>query len=344
MTDGPLFHLQFGRDGGTERSFLRLAEAFAARGVVQEFAIRPGNSWRSTLDQLGPVHEGWFLRRTPLGLWQAARLRRRIMASGAQAVMAWRAPAARLIPALPTAAKITILGDYPRHLRHFGYLDCLVGVSPPVLEHCRCLGWEGPMRLIPNFLPETFAPIPVNRAAFDTPRNAFLIIGVGRFVRIKGFDTLIHAAAACPDAWLWLVGDGEERAALERLVAALGMAARTRFVGWVNRPQDYIAAADVFAMPSRQEPLGNVVLEAWAAGVPVISTRSEGPDWFATDGVDCLLVDIDDSTAMAAAITRLRTAPDMAAQLVKGGRATMAARFTQDAVVNRYLEIFDRQF
>lgn len=340
MSIDRLFHLQFGRDGGTERFFLRLAQAFHEEGITQEFAIRPGNGWRDQLAAFGSVQEGHFLRRTPTGLLQAARLGGQIRRFAPDAILAWRAPAARLIPNLPKAAKVLRLGDYPRHTRHFTHLDCIVGNTPPVLRHCRKIGWEGPLEIISNF--PTQNPItPAARARFDTPEEVFLICGAGRFFRTKGMDTLIRAVALCPDAWLWLVGDGEDRPMLEALVDELGLRARTRFVGWVDRTTDYIAAADVFCVPSREEPLGNVLLEGWASGVPVVTTRSEGPDWAATDGKDALKTEIDDAAGIAQAIQRIADAPELAAQLVAEGRATLTREFSKDRIVSKYLTLFD---
>ncbi len=105
-----------------------------------------------------------------------------------------------------------------------------------------------------------------------------------------------------------------------------------------------MAAADVYVMPSRHEPLGNVILEAWHARVPVVSTRSEGPSWFATDGADALMVGIDDVAGMAAAIGRVKDEPVLAERLVTGGTATLEAKFTKAQVIAQYQRIFDGEF
>ena len=95
------------------------------------------------------------------------------------------------------------------------------------------LGWTGPVEVISNFAREV-VPVPVDRTTLDTPQDAFVVAGSGRFVGRKGFDTLIAAVARRPDAWLWLIGEGERRAELEAQVAAAGMTGRTRFTGWVE--------------------------------------------------------------------------------------------------------------
>ena len=341
MSTRKIFHLMMGTDGGTERFFLRLARAFHKRGIAQEFAIRPNRDWQPQLEPWGPINQGYFLRRTPVGLWQAARLRRRITASGADAVMAWRAPAARLIPKGGPAAKIVRLGDYPRHLRHFGEIGSIVGNSPAVLAQCQRLGWQGPSTLISNFPPEVqVTPIP--RQSLSTPKDVPLVCAVGRFSPSKGFDTLIRAIARTDDLWLWLVGDGEDRAELEALIAELGLKDRVRLPGWASNTGDYMAAADVVCVPSRKEPLGNVLLEGWGSGRPVVMTRSEGPDWAATQRRDALKVDVDDVEDLAAALSEVAHSPDLAARLVAGGRQVLAERFSEEVVVAAYLDLFER--
>lgn len=103
----------------------------------------------------------------------------------------------------------------------------------------------------------------------------------------------------------------------------------------------HVAAADVFCLPSRHEPLGNAILESWHCGVPVVSTRSEGPEWFMTNLADGLTVEIDDVAAMAEAFARLRDDPAMQQWLVANGKAKLAAQFSEERVLNRYMDLFD---
>lgn len=336
-----IFHIQPGTDGGTERFMITLAQGFAERGITQGFAIRPGRSWAGEIAPLGAVSEGQFLRRTPGGLWSLWRLRRMIRAWRPDAIMAWRAPAARLVPRIGGVAKIVRLGDFPRHAGHFAGLDAVVCNNPSIARHVAGLGWAGETPVISNFVRATAAAA-VSRNALDTPEDAFVICGAGRFTRGKGFDLLIDAVARLPDAWLWLIGDGPEGDALRHQTATLGLEGRVRFAGWRADPTEIIAAADAFVLPSRNEPLGNALLEAWGAGVPSVATRTDGPIWYATDGQDCLLVQIDDAQAITDALGRLMASPDLRVRLAQCARATLAQRFSRDAVIDSYLATFDR--
>ena len=96
-------------------------------------------------------------------------------------------------------------------------------------------------------------------------------------------------------------------------------------------------------MPSRIEPLGNMALEAWKAGVPLVSTRSEGPSWFVRDGVDGLLADIDDVDAMAGHLRALAADARLRAGLARAGRVRLREMFGRDAVVTAWLDLLARR-
>lgn len=334
-----VLHLHFGKEGGAERFFVNLAGALAERGVEQRFVIRPRRSWQGAIERLGPVILNNYRRASPASLLLDWRVRRVCRTWRPDAILAWMPRAARLIPDWPDAVKLARLGDFPRHLDHFDRCDALIGNTPDIARICAEKGWSRPMLTISNFA-RPVVPQPVDRAQHDTPIDAPLICGAGRFVPRKGMDLLVRATARIPGAYLWLVGDGRERPALEALVDELDLRARTRFIGWVDEPIHHLAAADVAGMASRVEPLGNVVLEAWQAGVPVVSTRSEGPAWYMRDGTDGLMVDIDDVDGFATALRRVIDGPDLAARLVAGGRARLDDMFSVDTVVARYMAAF----
>jgi glycosyltransferase involved in cell wall biosynthesis len=159
-------------------------------------------------------------------------------------------------------------------------------------------------------------------------------------VRRKGFHTLIEAIDGLPNTFVWLVGDGEEHENLRNEAQNLGVLDRVRFLGWQKSPAPYLAACDVFCMPSVHEPLGNVILEAWGSGKPVVSSRSEGPTWFMKDERDGLLFDIEDAKQLRAALQRLRGNPQLIQQIADGGRATLNAQFSKQSVTDSYLKLF----
>ncbi len=343
MTAPRVLHIHFGKEGGAERFFVNLAKAFHKRGVEQRFAIRPNRTWEADITALGPTifNDYRYLSLSRFGLER--KLRKICRSWQPDAILAWMPRAARAIPDWPNAVKMTRLGDFPAHLNHFGRCDALVGNTPDIITHCEKLGWSRPGLVISNFARPVRAE-PVARAAHDTPEDAFLIGAAGRFVNRKGLDLAIKATARIEGAYLWLIGDGKERKALEALAQSEGVADRTRFIGWVDEPIHHLASTDAVAFPSRHEPLGNVVLDAWQAGVPVVATRSEGPGWYLRDGVDGILVEIDDLDAMTAGLRTLKDHLGLRSRYADAGQARLDEMFSEDAVVDAYLAAFRGEF
>jgi glycosyltransferase involved in cell wall biosynthesis len=238
--------------------------------------------------------------------------------------------------------RLSRLGDYPTHLGYFKNSDVLVCNTPGIGDHVRQLGWDRGVEVISNFT-DTAIVEPASRAEADTPEGVPLVMTMGRFVKRKRFHLLIKAMTEVPDAYLWIAGDGEERQALEADVRENGLENRVRFLGWHKDTRRFVAACDVFVMPSSHEPLGNVILEAWAQKKAVVSSRSEGPMWFVRGGENGLLVDIDDVSGFARAINSLIADPQLATKLGENGRATLLSQFSEDAVCDAYIELFKRK-
>ena len=107
-----------------------------------------------------------------------------------------------------------------------------------------------------------------------------IVLGVGRLVPVKGFDIAVRALpgllARIPDARLVLVGDGPERPHLEGLAVALRVRHRLTITGTVDDVPALLAAADILVVPSRNEGMGRVLVEAMALGVPVVAAKVGG--------------------------------------------------------------------
>lgn len=334
-----VMHFHFGKDGGTERFFINLANGMARRGVSQLSFIRPGRLWRPAVENATEIVESHYRRFSFDGLALKFLVRRRIEREKPEALVAWTPKACRLFPCKTSALRVARLGDYPPHLKYYRNVDVLVCNAPDIATHVRALGWKGRLEIISNFTQVAKADA-VNRSDFDIPNNAVVVMAMGRLIARKGFDILIKAIAKTGNTHLWLVGQGEERGSLQALAAGLGISHRVHFLGWQQDVRPFLAASDMFVMPSRFEPLGNVVLEAWAQDRPVISTRSQGPLWFMSDAANGLLVDIDDVDGLSSALQRLIDDPALRERIVNGGRQTLVEKFSEDAICDAYLALF----
>jgi glycogen synthase len=167
------------------------------------------------------------------------------------------------------------------------------------------------------------------------------VLALGRVVDKKGFDLLLRAfklvADKHPDVDLTIGGDGPALPSLRQLAADLGLVERVRLPGRLARPEvaAAMAGAEVFVMPSRLEPFGIVLLEAWRAGRPLIATSRGGPPEFVSDGEDGLLADPFDIDALAQALDRVLDDPRLRLKLGEAG-ARRVADFDWSKIADQY--------
>ncbi len=337
-----IFHFHFGKDGGAERFFVHLVNALARKGIEQRCIIRKNREWRKEIAGVAKIEESNFRNLSLDRILLPYRVSSMARKLKPDAIMSWAPRASQLMPNYKGCIKLSRLGDYPTKLDYFRNTDILVCNTPGIAEHVKAIGWSRGVEVVSNFT-NTEKVSPVSRAALDTPVDATVVMSMGRFVKRKGFHDLIDAVAALPGVYLWIAGDGEERESLEAQVDARGMRDRMRFLGWQDDTRAYISAANIFVMPSSHEPLGNVILEAWAQGKPVVSSKSEGPLWFMTDGENGLLVNIGDVAGYTHAISKLVEDTALSDKVAAGGHATLMDTFSEEAVVSSYLELFTRK-
>jgi glycosyltransferase involved in cell wall biosynthesis len=164
---------------------------------------------------------------------------------------------------------------------------------------------------------------------------------MGRLHKVKAHDVSLKALALYPEAYLWIAGAGALEGQLKALAERLGVTDRVRFLGWRSDASALYRAADVCLFPSRYEPLGNTVIQAWAHGCPIVAAASQGPGVLITDDVDGLLTPVDDAEALAAAARRVFET-EIKTRLVAAGLARISGEFGQGAVVARWRELFRR--
>ena len=214
---------------------------------------------------------------------------------------------------------------FTRQLRLFyPHADGVIGVSQGVTDDLHQLIGGAPafFHTVYNpVLPKDLAaraqePITYPWLGGEVP----VVIGAGRLTRQKDFATLLRALALVLQerpVRLLLLGDGPERGRLEALATELGIGAAVDFHGFVANPFPYIARSNLFALSSAWEGFGNVLVEAMALGVPVVSTDCpSGPREILHDGALGPLVPVADPAALAAAILATLAAPRSRQELI----------------------------
>ena len=172
-----------------------------------------------------------------------------------------------------------------------------------------------------------------------------IVLAVGTLIPRKGYNVLLNALAplaALP--WtLVLCGDGPDRPLLEAQALALGLRDRVRFTGIVDRETiaRYFSAADLFVHPAAVEAAGNVVLEALAAGVPVICTDSGGPREYVLDGQTGFVVPANDRAALTKEIRALLEQPALRASVSLTARLTAERHYDYRRLVDEYVALYE---
>jgi glycosyltransferase involved in cell wall biosynthesis len=324
-------------DGGAETYFVSLVSALQADLGGQAAAVRAHGARQLALATAG-VPARAFDFGGPLDLRTRPALARFARRSGTKVLVAWMNRAARHAPRGPWR-RVGRLGGY-YDLKNYRGFDALVGNTADIRDWIVGQGWPaGRAHYIPNFA-EAGAEPALDRASLDTPEGVPLLLGMGRLHASKGHDVSLKALAQIPGAWLWIAGAGPLETELRTLAEALGVASRVRFLGWRSEPAALYRAADVCVFPSRFEPLGNVVIQAWAHGLPIVAAASQGPAALIRDGVDGRLTPVDDADALAAAVRALLAGPEGRAALAEAGGRRVAAEFSRSAVVEQWRTLF----
>ena len=284
--------------GGVETMALRYHEALRAEGCeVMSLGHREGMLAHLPRGQFHPLSSG-----CNYDVFAAAALYRHVRDFKPHLILNHgnRATNLSLMPFVAQGARVVQVLHNQCFKPHLGRVDAAICVSAGVRDSL-VAAWPAIRAFeVANF--SWLRPAPVKNA----PDAAPVIGALGRLHTIKGYDLLLHAVAALRDLGidfrLRLAGDGPELQALRQLRGELGLADRVEFCGWVSRPDEFMAGLDLFVVPSRYEAFGLVLVEAMAAGVPVVASDINGPADILKAGRFGRLSRSEDVGALAAAI------------------------------------------
>ncbi len=241
-------------------------------------------------------------------------------------------------------------------LRAYGVLDRYVlrrfagvlAVSPEVEERLLAAGVESKrVRVIRNGVAlEAFACGPQARAqrrAYGAPLRVGL---VGRFAPEKGIDVFLHAVArvkaSFPEAQFAVAGDGPDRPSLEALRSQLNLAKTVAMPGEERDMAGFYASLDLLVSASRQEGLPVALLEGMASGLPVVATRVGAVPQVVADGVTGLLVEPENSGALAEAMNRMLDSPGLRESFGRAGQALVRETFSAARMTEDYLALYQQ--
>ncbi len=338
--------------GGAERFAVRLINALARRGEPVAAVTVAGGEIAGMIDPAvrqyhAPMLGSW-------DRWSRWKIHRAIRDFHPDVVQTYMGRATR-IARLPR-------GRLPVHLARLGGFYNLKGY-----RHAHA--WIGNTRgirdyLVENGLPESrvfylgnFADAPdrIPVGQLDTLRmqhglsGSRIVLGLGRLHPNKGWADLLRAFAQLPASvesvppQLVMVGDGPLRTELMQLATSLGIAERVHWAGWQADPAPWYQLADVFVCASVHEPLGNVILEAWANRTLVVSTRAQGPLELMRDGENGLLAPLGDPAGLADVLLHaLNLSPEARTAMIDAGTREIDRHYTEAAIVDAYVALYTR--
>jgi len=344
--------------GGADQFYVRLVRALFEAGQPVTAVNRRISPVTKALDESGipqihlPMANGWDV----WSLWQMKRLAGRLRPDIVQTYMGRATRLTRLTRLTRNGGPVHIarLGGYYKIDGYYRHAHAWIGNTRGLCDYLVANGLPAERVFqIGNFVPEPvpFAPAALTelRRNWNIPDGHWVLMSLGRLIDIKGFDDLLKALAQLPPEiagrpWVMLLaGDGPLAQELRTLADQLGLSDRVRWLGWQNPADACYAVSDLFVCPSRREALGNVILEAWNCGLPVISTRTPGALELIEENHNGLLCDIGDAKALAGLIRELLSAPDeRRSALGKSGQDFLNANFSRRAILEAYLSLYAR--
>ncbi len=323
--------------GGIEQAVIDYAEAMQHQGIEVLNVFRK-DAW--AMEASAYLNQSSCII-NPLSRWDpltTQQLRKRGEAFDAQAVIAHgnRAIQFALRAFGGRIPVIAVAHNY--HIKRFPQCDAAFTITRDLYEELAAIDMpRHTLFHVPNMV----------RVPDHTPRSAFhspvRIGSMGRFVAKKGFPCFVKALGELHQRGVpfhgILGGDGPELNEIQRVAERAGLPILTRapehsdegsalyLPGWVNDKWRFFEEIDIFALPSHHEPFGIVLIEAMAAGLPTVTTASEGPCEIITQHQDAVMVDLNDHRAMADAFEAWIASPETALNVGNAAYDTAKRRY-----------------
>lgn len=331
--------------GGAERLFVDLCAELGQRGHTVQAACHVRSEARRWLADCKGVELAPLPVRGSWDLWSAWHLARAAQQFRPDLIHAHLGRAARLSAwaRRRTGAPLVVTMHNYQDLKYYRDVQAFVAITDHQRRHLMDQGISAArIERIPNFSRRAARSAPALHGGTGGP---LAVLAYGRMVPKKGFHILLEAFRKALDgglqARLVLAGEGPERPRLEALAATLELQDRVAFPGWIEDVGPLLEAADLFVLPSLEEPFGIVLLEAMAAGLPMVATRTPGPLEL-LDPESGWLVPAGDPAALAGALLEAAGDPGGRRRCGERGLTLYRERYSADAVLPRYEAFYRR--
>jgi len=223
--------------------------------------------------------------------------------------------------------------------------ELLLAGYPPQKVHYLPHGVKIPPERTPDRRDQARQSLAALHPRFHLQPHDKLAVFVGRLHPGKGLRELVEAwrlvVQQCPTLRLWLVGEGPLETELLRQIEAAGLHSRIVLTGSFDDVGEILQAADLFVFPSHREGMSLALLEAMAAGLPIVATDIPGNRALVQNEESALLVPVESPGELAEAIIRLAESRELAERLAQRARFVAVTQFSLEETVRRHLELFD---
>jgi len=327
--------------GGAERYFLDLCLALADAGHSIQAICHPNFVALPALRANGKIRLDTVLawgKWDPLAPWKIHRMLLDFKPDVVQAHLARGALIAGKAARRSSFPLVVKTHNYV-NLKYYKYVDHFISTTRDQFKYLKSHGIpENRISVIPNF-----SRIPAAETVRARSSGPLVFTAYGRMVRKKGFDLLLQAFAMLVSAGfntrLLVGGDGPERTRLEKQAHDLGISQHVEFAGWISDVQLFLSRGDVFVLPSRDEPFGIAVLEAMAAGMPIIATRTMGPMEILNQGAGYLVAPNSADALLSAMKTSIEN-PGLSESFAIAALDLYKTRFHESIVVPQLLSLY----
>ncbi|WP_085905512.1 glycosyltransferase [Kiloniella majae] len=267
------------------------------------------------------------------------RIKRIIAKEEPTIIHSWMSRASSFVPQELNVPVIGWFGGY-YDLKNYRNCNYYMAVTRDIVKHIH----QQSGKQHNTFLVHTFGTLsedkPLNKADLGIPEGKKVVLLLSRMHWKKGVDTLLNAAVKLPDSYFLLAGSGPELERYKKLAVSLKIEDRIRFLGWRDDRSALLALADVCVLPSRYEPFGTVIAEAWFAGVPLVATKAQGAVQYVTHNHDGLLCEIDDVSSLSGLLHQAQTDKKLREKLACNGAKTYQQTFSKELVISKMLEAY----
>ena len=330
--------------GGAEMFYLRLVQALAKECEV--IPIVRKYSWMDKQLAKNNISHHTAKFGGKLDFFTKKKIANIIHQEKPHVIQTWMNRASSFLPKteIPTVGR---MGGY-YNLKYYRNNDYIVGNTHLICDYVKKQGFNSSnIDYLPNFIPEPEKGYEKHRQGirkqYNIKETDTVLIMAGRLHENKAIDVAIKALELLPNnQHLILVGEGPLRNNLEKLAKSKNLANRVHFVGWQSNISPFAGAADIWIAPSRHEPLGNIVLDAWAHKMPVIAASVDGPKVLINHGKNGLLFTSEIIQELADNITKLTKDPKLKEKLALAGYAKFQKNFSEEVVIKKYLEFYKK--